>query len=228
MLNRVLWLLILLLALAGCSTTPVVQNRAAPGVDIETLQGSVNISLTTPAGQLSGNGILVYRRPDSFRLSVLAPFGQIVFDIIVTGDKVVCLQSSKKNAWVGTLADLSPALGTRVWPLLQWAVESPRPAGPSLERIFTREDGTREKVFYDPAGFAQRKVNGFGDEVFYSDYRPAGNASLPNRMEINAAEGSRLVLTFDEPDLNLPVEEGVLNPDLGSYQILPLAAFKGF
>lgn len=226
MLNRIL--LLLLLLVSGCASAPPVQNRAVHGVAIETLQGSVNISLTTPSGRMSGNGILVYRRPDSFRLSVLAPFGQVVFDLIVAGEKVVCLQASKKTVWAGTLADLSPALGTRVWPLLQWAVEPPHPAGPSLERLFTRPDGTKEKVFYDPAGLVQRKVDGFGDEVLYGDYRTADGVALPNRMEINASEGGRLVLTFDDPDLNRPVEDGVLNPDLSGYQILPLADFKGF
>jgi hypothetical protein len=227
MLKKAILPLLVLTILSGCAAVPV-QHSVAHGVAIETLQGSVNISLSSPVGQMSGNGVLFFKRPDSFRLSILAPFGQVILDIIVAGDRVLCLKESRKTAWQGTVADLPESLGTRVWPLLIWTVEPPHPPGPSLERRFTRSDGTSEKVYYDTAGFVQRKVNGVGDEVFYSDYRITDGRALPNRIEINAAEGSRLVLVFDEPELNRPIENGILNPELEGYAILPLNELKGF
>ena len=227
MLKSAFLFLLFMTLIPGCASLPV-QNRTVPGGAIETLQGSVNVSISSPAGQMSGNGILFYRRPDSFRLSILAPFGQVILDILVEGERVLCLDQSRKTAWQGSMADLPPSLGTKVWPLLKWAVEPPHPAGPVLERIFTRADGTMEKVSYDPAGFVQRKANSAGDEVSYGDYRTAGGLAMPNRMEIHASEGSRLVLTFDDPDLNRPIEEGILNPKLDGYEMLPLAGFRGF
>jgi hypothetical protein len=227
MLKKVFLFLLLLAVMSGCATAPV-QQRAVHGAAIETLQGSVNVSLSSPAGQMSGNGVLFYKRPDSFRLSILAPFGQIVLDIIVDGEKVICLQESRKTAWQGSIADLPQTLGTKVWPLLKWAIEPPHPAGPALERLFTRADGTTEKVYYDPAGFVQRKVNSSGDEILFSDYRITDNLAIPNRIEINASEGSRLVLTFDDPDLNHPIENSILNPVLEGYELRPLAGFRGF
>jgi len=227
MLKNAFLSLLLLAILVGCAAVPV-QHKAVHGVAIETLQGSVNISLTSPAGQISGNGFLFFKRPDSFRLSILAPFGQIVFDIIVFGERVLCLKESSKSGWQGTVADLPESLGTKVWPLMKWIVEPPHPSGPARERSFTRVDGTTEKVYYDPAGFVQRKVNGGGDEVLYSDYRIKDAVAIPNRIEINAADGSRLVLTFDDPDLNQPIESGILNPRLDGYKILPLQELQGF
>lgn len=213
--------------ISGCATLPV-QQQAAHGVAIETLQGSVNVSLSSSAGQMSGNGVLFYKRPDSFRLSILAPFGQIMMDIIVDGNNVLIIKESRKTAWKGNMADLPTSLGTRIWPLMKWVVEPPHPAGPSLERSFIRPDGSTEKIFYDTAGFMQRKVNDRGDEVFYSDYRTVENIAIANRIEINAAEGSRLVLAFDDPELNRPIESAILKPELDGYQILPLAELRGF
>lgn len=212
---------------SGCATLPV-QQQAVHGVAIETLQGSVNVSLSSSAGQMSGNGVLFYKRPDSFRLSILAPFGEIIMDIIVEGNNVLCIKASRKTAWKGSMADLPASLGTRIWPLMKWVVEPPHPAGPSLERAFVRPDGSTEKVFYDTAGFMQRKVNGSGDEVFYSDYRTVENIAIANRIEINAAEGSRLVLAFDDPELNRPIESAILKPELDGFQILPLGELRGF
>jgi len=227
MLKKLFLPLLLLATFSGCAAVPV-QQSSVHGVAIETLQGSVNITLSSPAGQMSGNGVLFFKRPDSFRLSILAPFGQVVLDIIVEGEKVLCLRESRKTAWQGTVGDLPASLGTQVWPLMKWIVEPPHPPGPALERIFTRADGTVEKVYYDPAGFVQRKVNGTGDEVFYSDYRITDDRALPNRIEINASGGSRLVLVFDDPEINRPIENGILNPPLDGYAILPLKEFKGF
>lgn len=226
MLKRILFSLILLAAISGCAAVPI-QQKTVYGVAIETLQGQVNVSLTSASRQLSGNGFLFYQKPDNFRLSILAPFGQTVFDIIVSGENVLCLQANRKIAWRGTAGDLPPALGTKVWPLLKWILEPSPPAGPSLERFLKRADGTIEIVYYEPGGLVQRKVSG-GDEVFYSDYRITGDRAMANRIELVAAEGSRLVLAFDDPEINLPVDSALLSPDLSGYEIRPLGELNGF
>ena len=177
---------------------------------------------------MSGNGVLFYKRPESFRLTILAPFGQSIFDIVINDGKVLCLMESKKKGWQGSMQDLPDRLGVRIWPLLQWVLEPPHPAGPSLERSFTRADGTVEQVYYDAAGFVQKKVNAAGDEVAYRDYRLADGLAVPNGIEIKTAEGSSLILSFDGPDINRPIDSEILSPPLDRYEILPLADFKGF
>jgi len=227
MLKSAILLLLFLITLAGCAAVPV-QQKAVQMVAIETLQGSVNVSLSSAAGRISGNGYLFFKSPDSFRLSILAPFGQVVFDIIVAGEKVICLQENRKAAWQGSIGDLPPALGMKVWPLMKWIVELPPPAGPALERFVKRADGTIEIVYYDAGGFVQRKVNGVGDEVFYSDYRITDGRAIANRIELVTSEGSRLVLTFDDPEVNLPIENSILTQSLAGYEIRPLGEFKEF
>src|SRR6185369_421575 len=172
-----------LLIFAGCATAPV---RTAPvhGIAMETLQGGVNVSLTSPAGKIGGNGVLFYQRPESFRLSILSPFGQVLMDIIVNGDRILCLRESLKKGWQGEMRDLPDSLGVRVWPLMKWAVEPSQPAGPALERVFTRPDGTFEKVQYDSSGLVRSKVNAFGDEVGYGDYQSSGDVAVPTRIGI--------------------------------------------
>jgi len=229
MLMRALPTLLLLLTLSACAAVPR-QNEpvAVHGIAIETLQGGVNISLSSPAGQVSGNGILFYKRPENFRLTILAPFGQSILDIVVTGEQVLCIVESRKEVWQGSLQELPDWLGMKIWPLMKWTVEPPHPAGPSLERSFARADGTVEKVYYDAAGLVQKKVNSAGDMVVYSDYRQAGGIAVPNGIEITTAEGSSLRLVFDDPDINLPIDSEVLSPPLGRYKLRPLADFKEF
>ena len=226
---RLLPAILLMLSLSACAAAPLQKEPAAiHGAVIETLQGTVNISLTSPGGQMSGNGVLFYKRPESFRLTILAPFGQSIFDIVINDGKVLCLMEREKKGWQGSMQDLPERLGVRIWPLLQWVLEPPHPAGPSLERSFTRADGTVEQVYYDAAGLVQKKVNAAGDEVAYRDYRSADGLAVPNGIAITTAEGSSLILSFDEPDINRPIDSAILSPRLDRYEILPLADFKGF
>jgi len=229
MLMRSVAALLLMLSLSACAAAPLRKEPVAVhGTVIETLQGAVNISLSSPAGQMSGNGVLFYQRPESFRLTILAPFGQSIFDIIVNNGRVLCLMENKKKGWQGSMQDLPDWLGVRIWPLLQWMIEPPHPAGPSLQRSFIRVDGSVEKVYYDAAGFVQKKVNAAGDEISYGDYRLAAGIAVPNSVEIKTADGSSLRLIFDEPEINLPIDSEILRPPLDRYELLPLADFKGF
>jgi hypothetical protein len=228
MLSRLAWLLPVLV-ICACAATPMQKElTAVHGVALETLQGAVNISLTSAAGQMSGNGVLVYRRPENFRLTVLAPFGQSLLDMIVTGEQVLCLVESRKQGWQGNLQELPDRFGRRLWPLMNWVMEPPHPAGPALERTFLRNDGLSERVYYDAAGFVQRKVNAYGDEVVYSDYRLVDGVALPHGITLKTAEGNILGLVLDEPEVNRPVDSALFSPPLDRYAILPLADFKGF
>jgi YD repeat-containing protein len=227
MLKRFVTAALFMLALAGCSAAPV-RSRPVHGVVMETLQGGVNLSLSSPAGKIGGNGVLFYQRPESFRLSILSPFGQVLLDIIVNGDRVLCLRESLRKGWQGEMRDLPDSLGVRVWPLMKWAVEPSQPAGPALERVFTRPDGTTEKVRYDSAGLVRSKVSSLGDEVVYGDYQFSGDVAVPTLIGINTPEGSRLQLRLEELEVNRPIDREIFEPNLQGYEILPLSEFREF
>jgi hypothetical protein len=170
----------------------------------------------------------MYQRPESFRLTILAPFGQRIFDIVATGDSVLFLDEKGRKGWRGSMEEIPERMGLRIWPLIKWVVEPPHPAGPSLVRTFTRPDGSEDRVYYDRTGFVTRKVNSSGDEVRYSDYTIADGIAVPGKINIDTPEGSALTLTFDEPEVNRPLDRDIFSPPVDGYEILPLADFKGF
>lgn len=224
-----LFLLVALFAMLipGCATTKVPEARPVHGVAINTLQGSVNLSLETASGSSGGRGYLIFRQPDTFRLTILSPFGQALFELYVNAGNVTCLIPAKKQAWQGNMADLPENLGARVWPLLQWVVEPPHPAGAALERIFSRPDGSSERVRYDMAGFVLSKENSLGDVVSFGDYHVVDGVAVPWRIELKTATMDRLRLLFDEPEVNSKLDEELLAPQLEGMEILPLSQFHG-
>jgi len=221
------FLSLLLLLINGCASAPVPPSGPVQGVEITTLQGGVTLAMETAGGSTGGRGYLFYRKPDSFRLTILSPFGQTFLELFVAGDDVTCLLPAKKQAWRGKMSELPENLGVNIWPLLQWVVEAPRPAGPALVRTFQRADGTLETVYYGRDGLVQRKRNAFGDEVLYDDYHADEGIAVPWSLEVRTAAGSRLKLLLDEPEVNLPLDEELLQPSLAGMDVLPLAEFSG-
>lgn len=217
------------LVLAACaSKPPVIEFRTIHGVTFDTLQGSVNISLSSPQGKIGGNGMLFFQRPDSFRISILAPFGQSLFDIIGSGDRLLCLSEGKKKVWQGAMADLPEGFGAGIWPLFRWVVEPPPPAGAAFERRFTRADGTVEQLSYNSSGFVLKKLNSSGDRVSYGDYRVIDGIAVPMEIELYTGSNISLKLVLDEPEVNRPVDPVIFAPSLEGYEIQPIASFRGF
>jgi hypothetical protein len=51
---------------------------------------------------------------------------------------------------------------------------------------------------------------------------------LAEVIEIISATGEKVRLTFSEPEVNQPVDDAMLKPNLEGIKVLPFAAFKGF
>jgi hypothetical protein len=112
--------------------------------------------------------------------------------------------------------------------MMRWVVETPTAAngtGGETERL--REDGSKEFLTFDERGLLQRKTNEDGDQVAYSKYRQINGVAFPETIEMRDRQGNTVKVSFDEPEINQPVEETALVPNLEGYTVLPLTDFRG-
>jgi hypothetical protein len=211
--------------LAACATTPRPLTDVVPGREMETLQSPVHVSIRQGDTSRGGRGYLVFQRPDRFHLVILSPFGQSLFEIYSDAARLVCLYPSEKIAYRGSIAELPE--GVRLWGLMRWVVER-APQGTSAgERENITSEGRRERVLYDERGLAVRRVDGEGNRVVYRDYGSVDGIAFPQGVEISDQQGTTVTVTFDEPELNRPLEEGVLSPSLEAVRVLPVSALAG-
>jgi hypothetical protein len=217
------------LFIAGCATLPKTQVPFRPGATLETVAAMVTISVKTPQGNTGGHGLLLYQRPDRFHLAMLTPFGTTALDTYSSADRLTIIIRSKGVAYAGgfdEMPDDSPLRGWRMIRLM--AVDEP---------LFDPlKQGTSEKSsksageitsFYDGKGLLERKKFGSGEEVFYRDYQSAEGVPFPSVIEFIDRNGARVKITFDEPEINKPVDDADLAPNLEGITLLPLASFKG-
>lgn len=225
---NLLGLLVLAIAVAGCATTQVPQTPFIPGAAVETLAATVSISVKGPEGSTGGTGYLIYQRPNRFHLVMLTPFGTTAMEFFAGDDRVTLLLPSKGVAYVGSFADLPAKGGMQGWRMMQWVVEGDPLLRPGITGTVERTDQAGRTIVatYDADGLLERKSSADG-EVLYRDYRSVDGVPFPTVIEFGDRAGTRVKISFDEPEVNRPVEETALTPNLEGLTLLPLASLKG-
>ncbi|WP_243373291.1 lipoprotein insertase outer membrane protein LolB [Geotalea sp. SG265] len=220
--------LLAMILVTACATVPRPAAIPAPGKEIETVQSPVSVTVKTAKRSIGGRGFLVFRHPDQFHMAILSPFGFTVMEMYSDGERLTCIIPSKDVAYQGLLSDLPEQGGLKNWGLIKWVVERPPVAGPSLgAREIVMADGRREQIFFDSHGLVQRKVTEDGDEALYKGYRDVNGVAFPETIEMINRNGDRILIAFDEPEVNQPVEEAALKPKLDNVTVLPISEFRG-
>ena len=216
-----------LLLLAACSTVrPALDYK--PGATVDTLSAAVSLSLTTVDSGMSGNGFLVYRRPDQLHLVLLSPFGTTMIEIFSRGEQITLLYPGSSTAYVGRIADLPEKGGLQGWRLMRWVMD----AEPSvitgqngtIERIGT--EGIVEKVTFEN-GLVTVKSTKKGEKVYYSRYTVAGGVPFAAELDLRNKQDDRIRIVLDEPEVNTPLDEAAFQPRLEGMKILPLSELRG-
>lgn len=216
-----------LLLLAACSTVhPKLDYKT--GATVDTLSAAVSLSLTTVDSGMSGNGFLVYRRPDQLHLVLLSPFGTTLIEIFSRGEQITLLYPGSSTAYVGLIADLPEKAGLQGWRLMRWVMD----AEPSVtaghngtvERIGT--DEIVEKVTFEN-GLVTEKSTEKGEKVYYSRYTVAGGVPFASELDLRNKQDDRIRIVLDETEVNTALDESAFQPRLEGMKILPLSELRG-
>lgn len=222
-----LWAILLLAG--GCASIPRPQVPFRPGATLETLAAMMTISVKTPQGSTGGHGYMLYQRPDRFHMAMLTPFGTTALDTYSSDDCITIVIRSKGEAYAGAfdeMPDDSPLRGWRMIKLM--AVDEPL-FDPSKKGTSEKSSKAPGEItsFYDAKGLLERKKFSGGEEVFFRDYLSAEGVPFPSVIEFIDRNGARVKITFDEPEINKPVDNADLVPNMEGITLLPLASFKG-
>ncbi len=220
----------LVLCISSCATVPKPVAPVKPGKEVETLQSLVSLSFRNSGGSMGGRGYLIFKRPDRFHMVVLSPFGFTLMEVFVDGERITCLVPSKETAYSGSLSELPGRSALRGWSMMRWVIENPpdasAAAGGVLERAGTH--GGKEVLFFDGRGLLEKKTNERGDQVLYGNYQQINGVAFPASIELRNGTGDTVKVAFDEPEINQPVDDTALAPNLEGMTVLPITDFKGF
>jgi len=215
--------------LAACSTPRLlpVSLQITPGGGVETINSTVTFSLRTSEKHLAGRGVMVYRRPDQVRLILLSPFGTTLMEVQVLGDRLTLAYPASGVAYQGRINELSGATGQRVFAMLRWVLEMDAPVGAphtgETERPATA--GGVERISMKD-GLVVEKNQQSGEQVRYRNYAVQAGVSLPLELQVVSAEGDRIRLTMEEPEVNIHLDEQLFAVPLAGLRLLPLSELR--
>jgi len=218
-----------LLVAAGCAGVPIARPAYIAGAVVETLVAEVTVTVHSPDGNIGGNGYLIYRRPDRFHLVMLTPFGTSALEFFAAGDRITLLIPSKGVAYLGTFDDLPERQGLQGWRMMRWVVDGDPLFSPGVTGRVERvgPGGRTGTATYGPDGLLEQKISPDGEQVLYRDYRSVEGVPFPAQVEFSDPRGTRVTIVFEGPEINRPVEDAALTPNLEGVTILPLASLKG-
>jgi hypothetical protein len=159
-------------------------------------------------------------------MAVLSPFGLTVLEVFSDHDQLTCLVPSRQTAYRGRLSDIPETSGLQSMGVMKWVVAPPPVPDPPGAREMT--DASGDRVYFDGNGLVERKVSEQGNEVSYENYSNVNGVAFPESLVIANSSGATVKIVFDEPQINLPVEDAALTPNLEGISIRPLTDFKGF
>ncbi|ABK98584.1 LolA-like protein [Pelobacter propionicus] len=216
---------LLFLFISACATVQKPPLVPVPGSSVDTLSSSVSLSLRTAGGTVSGNGLMTYRRPDQFHFVMLSPFGSTVLEAFALGDRLTLVYPSQAVAYSGRFEELPQGSGMAGWRLLRWVMDTAPSVMAGMSGTIQRSNSVvgSESVTF-ASGLVTHKTAPTGDRVSYGAYEMVNGVPFAGKLEMLTMDNDRILLGFQEPEVNLALDLSDFTPRLKGVKILPLSA----
>ncbi len=217
--------------LVACATKhPVpVDSLATPGSVVETLSSTVLVSFRTEARSITARGMLVYKRPDQFRLVILSPFGTTLFEALLKGDEITMLYPATGVAFKGSFRELPVKTGLKGWGMMKWVLDSDPPVGALSDSVVDRKlpSGPGNERLVIKNGLITEKSLPGGEIVTYRNHTIMAGVRVPLELLLEGGDGERIKIVLEDPEVNRPLSEQAFFLRLDGVQMMPLAELKG-
>lgn len=216
-----------LILINGCALVPKPPLVYQPGAVVETLSAAASLSISKGDQGMGSSGYLLYQRPDRMRLVVLSPFGTTIMEMIMVGDQVTIVNTSKGIAFIGRMEDLPRKGEGETWRHARWVMDIDPPGSSVRDGSVTRVNsfGLEEQVTYEN-GLVVSKSLANGDSVSYGDYELVNGVPLATEIVMDSHDGGRFRIKVTEPEVNSELSTEAFQARLDGLTVYPLAALQ--
>lgn len=222
------FLLVSAMVLGGCATTAKPEKLVyTAGAMVETLTGNAALSFAAEGRSISGSGILMYRRPDQMRVTILTPFGSVYQEVYVSGDVVTIVNPGGGIAFRGVWQDLPTNGDLSGWRHIRWVVDID-PSDPARGDVVvqrTNRFGEAESATF-AQGLLRAKSLATGNKATYDKYTVVNGIALPLEIAYATPTGEHFKIILDEPDVNGLLAADTFTPILDNLKLYPLSSLR--
>lgn len=226
--RSVLLLLSIPVVLSGClALRPPAEVKYVNGAVVTSLSSNVSLAFSAPDRSISGRGYLMYRKPDQMRVVILSPFGSVLQEIYMSGERVTIIDAGNGIAFIGTYMDLPDRGDFSGWRYIYWLIDIDPPDSlrdnSTIERI--NRFGQPEKASFEN-GLLISKRTAEGGNVRYGRYFAVQGVPFPLEIKYENAAKEKISILLEDSEVNVPVADTVFTPNLSKFRVYPLSSLK--
>ena len=215
----ILFLLLLIFA-TGCAVEKSVVPPVASGECINSLEANIAISFSSPQKSGSVSGVLNYAPPTFMKFVILNPFGSVMQEAWISGNKITLIDPANESAFVGALDQLPSEGLLNAWRLVPWVLDFSQSNTTSCR--WGTPNSFKEKVTIEK-GVTVRKELESGEFVQYGDYTVIRGIALPREIILYTPQHQKFKLVLDDIDVDLKSNNMKWSPDLKDKKVYPLS-----
>lgn len=223
-----LLLLLIPVFLSGClALHPPAEVTYVGGVLVDSLSSNVSFSYESPDRSISVSGYLMYRKPDQIRVVFLSPFGSVLQEIYVHGDRVTIIDAGNGVAFSGTYMDLPDKGDYSGWRYIHWLIDINPPDASRSTSVIDRINrfGEPEKAAFEN-GLLISKASAAAGHVRYGRYTAVQGAPIPLEITYENVAKEKFTIKLEDPEVNVPFVDGAFTPSLNKFHVYPLSRLK--
>jgi outer membrane lipoprotein-sorting protein len=222
------YLLFLAHFLFGCmSVRPMEELKYADGSVAESLSSNVSLSYVSSDKNISGSGVLMFRKPDQIRAVILSPFGSVLQEVYVNGEQVSIIDSGNGTAFSGSYMDLPGKSNFSGWRNIHWLIDIDPPVFSRRTTVIERTNryGHQEKAAF-VNGLLISKITAEGESVWYNRYTTVKGVAFPLEIIYKTVSNEKFTIQLEEPEINVHFADGAFIANLSKFRVYPLTVLK--
>jgi outer membrane lipoprotein-sorting protein len=222
------FLLVSAMILDGCATMTKHEKLVyTVGAMVETLTGNAALSFAAEGRSISGSGVLMYRRPDQMRVTILTPFGSVYQEVYVSGDSVTIVNPGGGIAFKGVWQDLPMSGDLSGWRQIRWVIDIDPPDPAHGDGVVQRTNrfGEAESATF-AQGLLMEKALATGNKATYDKYTVVNGVALPLEIAYATPTGEHFKIILEEPEVNGLLAPDTFIPRLENLKLHPLSSLR--
>lgn len=226
--RTLLFLLSMTVVFSGCmAIRPPAEVKYTSGAAVESLSSNVSLAHTTHNRSISGNGYLMYQKPDQMRAVILSPFGSVLQEVYVYGELVTIIDAGNGIAFSGNFKDLPDKGDFSGWRYINWLIDIDPPDSSQLNAVIERVNrfGELEKAAFEN-GLLISKTTAAGGHVRYGRYTAVQGVAFPLEIKYETVAKETFTIRLEDPEINIPFAGGAFTPNLSKLRVYPLTSLK--
>lgn len=223
-----LFLLPMIFYLSGClSVRPSAEKQYIAGTAVTSLSSNISLTYTNHDRSISGSGYFMYQSPDHIRVVILSPFGSVLQEIYVVGERVTIIDPANGIAFNGSRTDLPDKGDFSGWRYINWLIDID-PSEPSRNNaVIARINrfGQPENASFDNGCLISKRTSE-GGTVRYGRYTPVQGIPYPLEIKYDTVAGEKFIIQLEDPEVNVSFSADAFTPNLSKLRVYPLLNLK--